>query len=820
MIIAEIKYAFRNLWKAPGFALTAILTLALGIGASTAVFTVVDSVILKPLSYRDSGNLVVIWERVKFLSTRSSNPYTGPNPRHEAVWKERSTSFSDLCLLGTGTRGVSIGVDHPHLVGSIRAQPSFLNVLQVNPFLGRNFVPSDAVKGHDQVAILAYSLWQSMFHGDQNAIGKSIRLGGVPYTVIGVLPKNFQFPKRSVLNSFPSKQSVATGQPIEIVTPVVINPNDYGWNSDYGNWIALGRLKPGISASQATAQLNILQRQILSEMPASERGSPDSLLAYVQPMQDAMVGNSRRGLWMLLAAVIGLMLIACLNLANAQLGRAVSRERETAVRTALGASRWQLVWTALSESLVLSIAGGTAGILLALTGLALFRRYTPIDLPRMAEVQPNVSMLLFAALTVLCSTVLFGIMPAISLVRMDPQTALQQNSARAQGSRQGRHLRLTLIGLQVFGCTALLLITGLFAKSLVTLLQSDRGFDTANIVTAEVNLRAQAYDKLQQRVAFDDGVLARLRSLPGVKSVALVSAMPLEGETWIDGIRRPDKHVDHPPLWNMRWVSPQYFELMRERLVAGRFFEERDRDTNNAVISESSAKAGWPGEDPVGRQFKWWDRICTVIGVVADTRTNSLKIPPANMVYLSYRTNPPYATFFMARTEQNPEALISDVRRAIWDQDPEVTIARIKTMDSQVKDSLAAERFQTFTLIAFGIAALLLAMLGVYGVLSYIVAGRTQEIGVRMALGATRQSIYSLTFSEAAIPVTIGLVCGWAASVAAGKLVQKLLYGVTAMDWTVGVIVAILLVACALAAAFLPARRAASIDPMQALRAE
>ncbi len=818
--LRELKYSLRNLWKARGFALTAILTLALGIGASTAVFTVVDSVILKPLSYRDSGQLVVIWEKVRFLANEAT-PYVGPNPRHEGIWKERNSVFSDLCLLGVGTRGVSLGVDHPHLVGSIRAQPNFLKLLEVSPLMGRNFVPSDAIKGHDQVGIIAYSMWQTLFHGDPNVIGRSLRVADARYEVIGVLPKDFQFPKRNVLSSLSSKQSVTTTPPIEIVTPLAINTNDYGWNSDYGNWIALGRLRRGISVRQAQAQLNIIQHQIVDQMPAGARdNSPDSLLAYVQPMQDAMVESSRRGLWMLMAAVIGLMLIACVNLANAQLGRAVSREREAAVRSALGASSRQLVWSSLSETVLLSAIGGLAGILLANIAIALFKRYAPIDLPRMAEIQPDLSVLLFALVAAIGCALLFGIVPAIRFVRIDPQKALQQNSGRTQGSRHSRRLRLALIGLQVFGCTALLLVTGLFAKSLATLLGSDRGFDTENVVTAEVNMRAQMYDKDQKRVAFDDGVLSRLRELPGVTSVALVSAMPLEGETWIDGLFRPDKPTKHPALSNFRWVSSQFLELLHERLIAGRFIEERDRDTTNAIISESAAKAVWPGEDPVGRHFKWHDKICTVIGIVADARTNSLKVPPTNMVYLPYRSNPPYATYFMVRSAQNPEALIPDVRRTIWAQDPEVTIARIKTLDSQVNDSLSAERFQTFILVAFGIAALLLAMLGIYGILSYTVAGRTKEFGVRIALGATRQSIYSLTFSEAAVPVLIGLVSGWGLSIMAGNLVQKLLYGVTAIDWSVALIVAIVFILCAAAAAFLPARRAAGIEPMQALRTE
>lgn len=818
MLLRELRYTFRNLSKAPGFALTAILTLAIGIGASTAVFTVVDSVILKPLSYRDSGKLVVIWERVKFLATESA-PYTGPNPRHEAYWQDHNRAFSNLSLLAVGTRGVSLGVDHPHLVGSIRAQPNFLDALAVTPTMGRNFVPADAVQGHDTVVIITYSMWQTLFHGDPHVLGKTLRIADTPYQVIGVLPRDFQFPKRNVLSPFPSKQGIVAAPPVEIVTPAVIDPRyGYGWNSDYGNWLTIARLKPGITAQQAEAQLNILQREIVDQMPASDRSpGTDSLLAYVQPMQAALVDKSRHGLWMLMAAVISLMLIACVNLANAQLGRAVSREREAAVRSALGAGNWQLMWSSLSESVVLAIVGGTAGVLLGFNALALFGRYAPIDLPRMTEVHPNYTVLFFALFLIIGAALFFGIAPALHFVRTDPQQALQQNNGRVQGTRQGHRLRLSLIGVQVFGSTALLLITGLFVKSLATLLHNDRGFDTGNVVVAEVNPRGHVYDDLQPRIRFDDGVLERLHSLPGVSSVALGSAMPLEGETWLEGIVRSDKPTDHPPLCNVRWVSSDYFKLLRERLISGRFFEARDRV---AVISEASARAAWPGENPVGRQVTWRHNLFTIVGVVADSRTNSLKDAPVNMLYLPYRTLAPFPSVFMARSTQSPDTLLSQVRRAIWDQDPEVTIVRVKTLDAQVKDSLSTERFQTFILIGFGTAALLLAMLGVYGVLSYVVAGRTQEFGLRMALGASRQSIYSLTMSEAAVPVFVGLLGGWAASALAGNGVEKLLYGVNSFDWSVTAIVAALFIACVMAAAFLPARRAASIDPIQALRAE
>lgn len=819
MLLRELKYSLRNLRKSPGFALTAILTLALGIGATTAVFTVVDSVILKPLSYRNSGQLSVVWEKVKFLAT-STNPYVGPNPRHTAFWKEHNSVFSDLCVLIVGTRGITLGIDHPHLVGSILAQPNFLDLLQVTPFMGRDFTPTDGINGHDQVAIITYSMWQGLFHGAPNVVGKSLRIQDTRYEVIGVLPKNFQFPNRTVLSSAPSQQTVTTAPPIELVTPLALDPKDYSWNGDYGNWVTLGRLKPGITMGEAQSQLNVLEARIAKEFGISG-GRSDALLTYVQPMQDAMVNSSRTALWMLLAAVIALMLIACVNLANAQLVRAVSREREAAVRSALGASARQLLSSSLAESVVLAIIGGTAGVLLAFDAIALFKRYAPIDLPRMAEIQPNYTVLMFAVLIVLGSALSFGIMPALHFVRTDPQQALQQNSARSQGRLHGRRFRLALIGIQVFGCTALLLITGLFVKSLANLLQTDHGFTTGNIVIAEVNPPHGFFGyNLPQRIKFDDAILARLRSLPGVTAAAVVNAMPLEGERWIEGIVRADKPNEHPPLCNARWVSSDFFKVLQERLIAGRFLEERDRDANNVVISQSSARAAWPDEDPLGKQIKFHDQIFTVVGIIADARINSLKDTPVNMLYLPYRNKAPFPAIFLVRSSQSSEALVPDVRRAIWAENPEIIIARVKTFTSQVNDSLSTERFQTFVLIAFGLAALFLAILGIYGILSYSVAGRRQEIGVRMALGATRQRIYSLTMSEAAMPVAFGLLCGWAASVAGGKLVQKLLYGVTGVNWVVTAIVVILSITCAAAAAFLPAHRAAAVDPMQALRVE
>ena len=816
ILVQDFRYALRTLRKSPGFAATAILTLALGIGASTAVFTVVDSVVLQPLSYRDSGNLVAAWERIQALTP---DPL-GPNPRHVDMWQKRATVFSGLALVQQTARGLSLGADHPRLVGVVSSSPNLFDVLQVTPLLGRGFVAEDGTDGHDKVAILTYPLWETVFHRDPGVIGKTVRLTDTPREIVGVLPPDFQFPNRNALRAFRSKQGSTSVPEPAIFLPAVIDPTQSSWNGDYGNWVALARLKPGVSVKQAEAQLISIQAEVLQEMPAGNRGRIGSLLASVQPMQEAVVGESKTGLWLLMAAVGGLLLIACVNLANAHLGRTLSRHREAAVRCAIGAPKWRLLWNSLAESLLLAAIGGAAGIALAAIGLRLFRFYSPIDLPRLDEVHLNGTVLLFSLVLTMASSILFGILPALKLFRTDPQAALQQGGNRTLGSRQSQRLRALLIGLQVFGCTVLLLITGLFSKSLLHLLRQDKGFDTAHVVIAAVNLSGNTYNTNPARIAFDDGVIQNLRAIPGVQSVGLVSTMPLEGESWIENLQRLDRPTQEQPLFNLRWTSPGYFETMGERLIAGRFFEENDRNQNSMILSEGLAKAVWQNENPIGAQIKVEGRTFTVVGIVADSRNTSLKSAPAKMAYTHYKDRPPYASFFVARGHQPTDALIAGMREAIWKYAPDVTIARVKAMDSQVSDSLATERFQAAVLLSFGVAALLLAMLGIYGVLTYSVATRKQEIGVRMALGASRQKIYALTMGEAGTPVLAGLGAGLAAGILGGKAIQSLLYGVQAMDPPVMIAVAMLFAGSAALAAFLPARRAASVDPMEALRSE
>ncbi len=817
MLLGELRYAARNLRKATGFTAIALLTLAVGIGASTAVFTVVDSVILKPLAFADSGALVAVWERVRFLGYEPD----GPNPRHAAIWRERSTAFRQLTVLQYRSLGVATDRAHPRLTAAAFVLPNFFETLGVTPLMGRGFVPDDGVKGRDNVAVLSWRLWQSEFHADPSVLGKSIRVDDVPRKIVGVLPAGFHFPDSNALRASHSRQPVSGVDEPALFIPAALDYSQMEWNGNYGNWIVLGRLEPGVSIGQAEAQLNAIQAQVSMEMPAGHGDHrPDSLRASIEPMQEAVVGDSRSRLTLLLAAVLGLMLIGCLNLANAQLARALARRREAALRAALGASKWQIVWSGVAENLLLAAGGGAAGIALAYAALSLLRKQSAVDLPRLAEVRLNPGVLAFAFGLMLAAALISGLLPALRVAFGNPSAALHQSGSRSLGSRQGSRAQTFLIAVQVFGCTALLLVTGLFARSLLNLLSEKKGFETAHTAVAEVRLNFQSYDEDQRRVAFDDGVLQNLRQMAGVQSAGLVSAMPLDGESWIEAVQPLDDPRKETPLINFRWVSPGYFEATGQRLVAGRFLEERDRNLKSVVLSQLEAKALWGAQDPIGRGVQIEGRKFTVVGVVADSRNTSLKTPPARMAYAHYTDRPPFPTYFIVRSAAPIESLLAGMRQAIWRYDPNVTIARVKTLDAQVSDSLASERFQTLALVSFGAAALLLAMLGIYGVLNYAVAARKQEIGVRMALGASRARVYALTFAQAGAPVLAGLVAGLLASAFAEKLVRNLLYGIKGSDAVTVLGVAGLFLIAAAAAAFLPARRAASIDPMDALRSE
>jgi predicted permease len=811
----DLRFSIRTLRKSPGFALTAVLTLALGIGSVTSVFSVVNSVLLKPFSFPEPDRLVILRETARELN---SEPYPD-NYKHYLNWKANSKTLANAAIFRNDTFSVSSGTDHPEIVGGLNISPEFFSVLGVQPTLGRSFLPAEAVDGHDNVVILAWSAWQRYFAGDPGVIGRTLIIGGTPETVVGVLPRGFSFPHMNEMATAVSQREV---NPYEVFQPLVPHPSFMTDSGSY-NFLVVGRLRAGISPAQAESELGGLQQ-------AFAQAAHISFHAWivVESLKQEVASRISTALWLLLAAVGAVLLIGCVNLANLQLARAVSRERDIAVRAALGASRERLMHSTLMDSVVLAAAGGALGIFLSFIGVRLLVAAAPASLPRLNETHVSWPILLAASGLSILSALLFGALPALRSMRVDPRSAMQANPSRVANTREGQRTRNLLVAAEVACTVVLLIVTGLLMRSFSRLLTQQRDFDSRHVTLAQVDLYAPQYgdtnsgsDKV--RAAFIDRALENLGRLPAVESVAMTSEMPLAGETWIDAIYRPDHPVprNQEPTANMRWVSPSYLPTLRIPLIEGRNLQPSDRDhPTNALISQQMARATWPGEDPLGKTFTTGDTDkYTVVGVVADARINNLK-KTANMVYLPYWQNPWWRAYFFIRSSQPASALTGSIRREIWKIDPQVAIPVLKSLDDQVNDSIATERFQTMLLSSFGVAALLLALLGVYGVLAYSVSMREQEFGIRIALGSGKAALMRLVVRQAAIPVVGGIFAGLALALLATRWVASLLYETTAADPAAVLASVAILFAAALLAALLPAGRAASVDPMKALKTE
>jgi predicted permease len=818
----DVRYAARQLRKSPGFALTAILTLALGIGATTSVFSVVDAVLLKPFTFRDPDRLVIMRET---QDEASGHHLSIPdNYRHFLRLKKAATNLEDAAIFHQAGLSVSPNGEHPRIVGAVIASPNLFALLGVQPILGRGFTDADAQKGAESVVVLSYEGWETFFAGDPKVIGQTLRIGGQPTTVIGVLPRSLRFPQIALAPKI-AFQEAARGA--LLFQPMVPSERDLNTDSGNFNYKVIARLKTDVTLSEATAELEGLQKAYtLSAHLPIHLG-----IAFTPLAKDVTSGISG-ALWLLFAAVGAVLLIACVNLANLQLARALNAERETAVRAALGASRGQLVRSRLTESLVLAFAGGAAGSALAFGGVRLLLAVAPADIPRLNDVRVSLPVLIFSACLSIAAAIVFGMLPALRSLRIAPQAALQANSTRAANTQESQRTRSLMIAAQVACTVVLLIVTSLALRSFSHLLHQNRGFESDHVTVAQVDLFAQQYDgdfsttANTAKLSFADRTLTALTQLPGVQSVALTSAAPLTGETWVDTLNRPDHPIppaDQPPV-NVRFINPDYLPTMQIPLVSGRNIAASDRaNPYVALISERTAREAFPGEDPVGKRIDPLvpddNRPMTVIGVVADTRINGLK-DTAAMVYIPYWTFTPWTLSFLVRSSQPSDALISEMRRTIWQIGPQVAIPTLKSMDAQVSDSIATDRFQAIVLSGFGTAALLLALLGVYGVLAYSVTLRRQEFGIRIALGSGKRALIGLVLRQAAQPVLLGTGVGLMIALIALRWVRGLLYQTPVMDpLAVGGSVLLLLVAAAIAA-IIPARRAASIDPMRALRTE
>jgi len=814
-LLQDLRFSIRTLRKSPGFALTAILTLALGVASVTSVFSVVNSVLLKPFAFPEAGRLVVLRETASEL-----NYVPEPdNYKHYLNWKANSKTLADAAIFNNRTFSVASGTNHPQIVDGLEVSPNFFSVLGVAPTLGRSFLATEATKGKSDVVILTWTAWQKYFQGDPAAIGRTLRIGGTPETVVGILPKDFPFPR---MNEMPTAVSQREAHAYEIFQPLVPNPNQMSDSGDY-DFLVIARLRSGVSLAQAESELTGLQQAFMQTAHL-----PFTAGAIVLPLKQEVAGRVSTALWLLLAAVGAVLLIGCVNLANLQLARAVAREREIALRAALGAGRRRLVWSSLLDSVVLAVAGGALGILLSFTGVRLLIAAAPASLPRLAETHVSWPILLAAAALSILTALLFGSLPALRSMRVDPQSALQSNSSRMANTREGKRTRNLLVAAEVACTVVLLIVTGLLVRSFSRLLTQQREFDSHQVTLAQVDLFSPQYGddmnvSAATRAAFIDRALENLRQLPGVQSVAMTSELPLGGDTWVDDILRPDHPVPptQEPTANMRWVSPGYVDTLRIPLMEGRNLQPSDRDHSaNALISQQTARTVWPGQDPVGKTFTTGDtKQYTVVGIVADARINDLK-KTASMVYLPYWENPLWREYFLIRSEQPTSTLSDSIRSEIWKIDPQVAIPVLKSLNDQVNDSVATDRFQTMLLSSFGLAALLLALLGVYGVLAYSVSLRQQEFGVRLALGSGKAALIRLVLRQAAAPVICGILAGLLLDLVATRWLQSLLYETKPVDPAAIIASIAALLMATLLAALLPARRAASVDPIKALRME
>jgi len=812
ILFGDLRFAARLLRKNPGFTVVAVLTLALGIGANTAIFSVVDNVLLQPLAFREPQQLyrlrVIVPQMVK------SYPLLNANLPGFWIWQKESHSFDEIAIAEV-QGAVQSGDAEAELIHGLRGSANLLDVLGVHPAIGRAFTPEEDQAGRGKAVMLTDSFWHSRFHGDPSVVGKSITLDDEPRTVAGVLPASFHFPKELTGPS----QSIDFYEPLDgarFYEQGLIGEFDFA---------AIGRLKRAVTPEQALAELNVVQQRI-----AAEAKEDVDLRAQIFPLVEEIVGPSRRGLLLLLAAVGAVLLIVCVNLANLFLSRVPARMREAAIRTALGATRSRLLRQMLAESLLLSLLGGLAGLWFAYLGIQRLVDAAPVDLPRINEVTLNARVLWFAFILSALTGVLFGILPAWNVARTEPQEVLKSSSATTTESGRTRRVRQMLVGFEVGLCTLLLIMAGLLTTSLLHLMNVNTGFVVTNVLAADVDLPAKAYPNTADRERFYQQALAGIRALPGVRSAAWVTILPLEGQGSVSNISLLGQQTrsDQQVIANYRAVSAAYFETMGMPLLHGRFFTEEDRGRKRVIISQNLAQRLWPGQNPVGQDcIAGWGQLqrSQVIGVVGDVRTARLDEPPLNMVYVpdSYgQASPgaPSSAAIVVRSMSDPRAAASAIRSVIHGVDSGVPIVALRPMTQLISKNVEGRRFQMLLASVFGLSALLLAALGIFAVVAHSVERRRQELGVRRALGAQKGDLLRLVLRQGLSPVIGGLLAGTAAAIVSGTLVQSLLYDVKAFDpltfaCVIGVVAVVAVSGC-----LIPARRAMRIDPIVALRYE
>jgi putative ABC transport system permease protein len=804
----DLKFAVRMLRRSPGVTAAAIVALALGIGANTAIFSVVDGVLLRPLPYSDSARLVL----VNGAYPSMGRPRTAMSYLEYQDVRAQSRALADVAAYEHGDFNLSGTSGAPERVTVGFASATLFPTLGVQPFLGRSFSAEEEHAGSDEVAIIDYATWRDRFGGDVNAVGRTLVLDNVPYRIIGVLPRGFRF-----AGTCSAWIPLSTSEP---------STRERG-----SHWLkVVGRMRAGVSRAQLDSDLAAVSQRI-SEIDPAIYGN--GWHVFAEPLLERIVGDSRPALLVLLGAVAFVLLIACANVANLMLARAAARRREMAVRTALGAKPSRLVRQLLTESLLLSLLGGALGVLLAVWGIDALLALAPEALPRAGEVALDGRVLLYSFGLAVATGVAFGLAPAIAATRLNLDDGLR-DGARGASSSRGRLKRALVIG-ELALSLMLLVGTGLMVRSFLALRAVDPGLDPAHVLTMRTGLPspkgAPTADDRARWVAWFARATARLSQLPGVRVAAASDILPFENSESrytfeLEGA--PPRRAVDLPHEEVREVTPGYFEALGMSLVRGRVFADGDRDgaPSVVVINQALARRYWPhGEDPVGKRLKLhhdpkrdWS---TIVGVVGDVRDYGLDQPVRPELYVPYSQLPEYSGMAMiVRTDGDAAALTGAARAALGEVDASQPIYDVQPMSELVRASLAQRRFALILMLVFAVVALLLAAVGIYGVMSYSVAQRTQEIGIRVALGASSTSVLGLVVGDGMRLVGAGLVLGIAGALALTRLVSSLLYAVSTTDAVTFSLVALLLVVVALVATIIPARRAMRVDPMQALRSE
>ena len=809
-LLTDLRHTLRGLRRDPAYTSVALLTLALGIAANTVIFSIVDGVLLRPLAYHDSGRLVVVNEIIPELARQY--PRLPVNARHYFEWRERSASFQQLAIVDSG-RSVLTGLGDPAQLKVGLVSATLLPMLGVRPVLGRLFLEEEDQPGRADVVIISEGMWTQRLGRDPRVIGRSITLDGVPRTVVGVLPASFHLPKS------PGGDIVQLPDKADVFRPIAFERASVSWWGEL-NYSVIARLKPGVTAQQALADLNVLQKGIEAHLPDRLH-----LSAYVAPLQEEVTGPSRTPLLFLLAAVGAVLLIVCVNLANLALARGAARARDVAIRRALGASRSQLARGILVESLSLGLAGGVLGSALGWAGLKLVLSRAPLELPRLDEIHLDARVLLFALALSVLTGLLFGLLPAWRAASSDPQRSLRDGGRSATEGRGGRLVRHALVAAESALGAVLLVVAGLLIGSFAKLLAIDNGFDAAQLLTASLSLPQRAFDKDELRETYYRNLLPKLQAIPGVTRAGLVSHLPLGGEDWVDGMQRDGENrpiTELPPV-NYRFCSSDYFAAMGIRVLAGGVFAERDAPRKLAVISEAAARAVWPGESAVGKKFtrgSGRDEVpFEVVGVVRDVSIGLGKQPVVTVYVPYWIRNRPFINVVL-RTAADPRAAARSIRQAVWSLNPDTVIGEVETMEGILSEAAAGRRFQVVLIAAFAGSALLLACVGIFGVVSWSVARRRGEIGVRMALGARRGDVQRMVIVQGLQPVLVGLAAGLLTALGLGGVLGSLLFGVSPRDPLTYAVVGVTLAGVAALACYIPARRASSADPLEALRYE